>query len=343
MANAEAFRALLGNEALKQTLCGFADRRAFPHALLFCGPEGSGKSTAARLAAQSVACRSDGPVPCQTCEACRKIREGISPDVITVRPLKDRRTLGVETVRSILQTAFLKPNDLDVRIYLIPEAERMTVQAQNALLKLFEEPPENVYFFLLTAEPVALLPTVRSRAPELRTELFSDRELTRLLTENSKKAAALYTSDPVAFRRVLNASRGSYGLALSRIERPDKAIRQRFEAAETVLSALIGGDKSAFLLALLNESADRTAASELFALLQTALRDMVAVRRCGEVPELLFFPDADMAADRAAALPVRSLLGLCEQISLISEEIAVSNVNLRTAVTEAALRLWKQK
>ena len=196
MAGSEAFSALIGNGELKKTLAGFTDRRAFPNTLLFTGPTGSGKMTAAKLSALAVACEASGPRPCLACEACRKIRDGLSPDVITVRPAGDRRTLGVETVRSIRDAALWKPNDLNVRVFLIPEAERLTVQAQNALLKILEEPPKNNYFFLMTSEPSALLPTVRSRAPELRTERFDPETLSDLLTKNSRAAAALRARPP---------------------------------------------------------------------------------------------------------------------------------------------------
>ena len=83
MANQTAFSALVGNEMLKSTLAGFTDRRAFPNSLLFTGPAGSGKTTAARLSAMAVACEGRGERPCLVCESCRKIQAGLSPDVVT--------------------------------------------------------------------------------------------------------------------------------------------------------------------------------------------------------------------------------------------------------------------
>ncbi len=343
MANTEAYRVLFGNEDIKTALAGFTDRNAFPHSLLIRGPAGSGKATVAKLAALSIACQSKGPRPCLACEACRKIQADISPDVITIGSLKDRRTIGVEAVREIRETAYIKPNDLSVKIYLLRDAERMTVQAQNALLKLFEEPPAGVYFFLMTAEPTALLPTVRSRAPELRTELFHHQDMTALLTENHKKAALLYRNDPLAFQRILHAAAGSYGRALHLLESRDNKTSHRFEAAEGVLHALAGSNKSDFLLSLLAEATDREPFAALLHLLQAALRDMTVARRCDSAPELLFFPDIETASHLSASFTLPALLTLHAELERLSGQILDTNVNLRTAATVAAGRLWELK
>lgn len=343
MANRSAFDCLLGNEGIKTALMGFTDRKAFPHALLISGPAGSGKTTVAKLAARAIACQGSGARPCLTCEACRKIGADLSPDVITVGLEEDRRTIGVEAVRRIRDTVYMKPNDLPVKIYLLRDAEKMTPPAQNALLKLFEEPPAGVYFLLMAAEPSALLPTVRSRAPELRTELFDHRTMTAYLTENSKKAALLSQNDPAAFQRILHAAAGSYGRALSLIESRGKKTAKGFTAAEAVLAALSGSDKGAFFLAVLSAASEREPFLELLRLLQAALRDMTAARRCEAVPELLFFPDTASAAALSASFTLPALLKLYAETERLSGQLSDTNVNLRTAAVTAASRLWELK
>jgi len=343
MVNRSAFEGLLGNEIIKTTLIGFTDRKAFPNSLLISGPAGSGKTTVAKLAALAIACQSNGARPCLSCEACRKITADISPDVITIGPEKDRRTIGVEAVRRVRATAYMKPNDLSVKIYVLRDAEKMTSQAQNALLKLFEEPPTGVYFLLMAAEASALLPTVRSRAPELRTELFDHRTMTAHLTEHSKKAEGLLKSDPSAFRRILHAAAGSYGRALQLIESRGKKTAKGFDTAETILHALAGTDKGAFFLALLAEASDREPFGELLCLLQAAFRDMTAARRCDPIPELLFFPDTEAAAALSASFTLPALLALYAETERLSEQLSDTNVNLRTAAVTVAGRLWERK
>jgi len=337
------FLALPGNRALKDTIAGFTAKRSFPHALILSGPAGSGKHEAARYMAQAIACESEGQRPCGRCEICRKIREDISPDVMTIGLSGDRRTIGVEAVREIRRTAYIKPNDLAVKIYLLTEAEAMTPQAQNALLKLFEEPPTGVYFLLLTETVSALLPTVRSRAPELRTELFGNRDLTALLCENSKEAQALYRRDPQAFARLLHAAGGSYGMALALIEQKDKKTSRRYATAEKLLTLLGGTDKGAFLLALSAEATERAAFSELLRLMLTAFRDMTAIKRCETVPELLFFPDEAAASAMAEAYTLTSLLKVSAALSEIAATLSETNVNLRTTAHVAVSRLWELK
>lgn len=332
---------LFGNEGIKETLVGFTRARAFPHALILHGPEGSGKTLLSKLIAMSIACQSEGERPCHACEACRKIHEGISPDVITVTTVKDRRTIGVEAVREIRETAYVVPNDLTVKIYCIKDAEKMTTQAQNALLKLFEEPPNAVFFLLMTSAASALLPTVRSRAPELRTELFSDTAMTTLLSENSGKARALLSSDPPLFRRILHAASGSYGRALSLIEGKSKKSVQGFVNTEKLLTALADSNKSEFLLLLLAETADRESYGTSLRLLQLALRDMIAARREGV--ELTFFADEPSALAAASRFTLPSLLNLSSALELLAIEATETNVNLRTAAVLAANRLWELK
>ena len=343
MANLRAFEGLLGNETIKATLMGFTDRKAFPNSLLISGPEGSGKTTVAGLTAMAIACQGTGDRPCLSCEACRKIAADISPDVITIGLEKDRRTLGVETVRQIRATAYIKPNDLAVKIYRIRDAEKMTDQAQNALLKLFEEPPAGVYFLLLASNASALLPTVRSRAPELRTELFDHRTMTAYLTMHSKKAAELQKQNPEAFQRILHTASGSYGQALRLVESREKKTGKRFDAVEGVLQALAGSDRGAFYLALLSEATDRELFAECLHLLQAAFRDMTAARRCDPVPELLFFPNTEAASARSASFTLPALLSLYAEAEAITTELLGTNINLRTAAVTAAGRLWLRK
>ena len=343
MANRDAFRELQGNETVKSTLMGFTDRNAFPNSLLISGPEGSGKTTVARLASLAIACQSGGARPCLTCEACRKIASEISPDVITISIPKDRRTIGVDAVREIRESAYIKPNDLSVKIYVIRDAEKMTEQAQNALLKLFEEPPHGVYFLLLTSDVNALLPTVRSRAPELRCELFDHPTMERLLTANSKKAEILLKNDPAAFHRILHAAGGSYGYALRQIEGRSKKTEKGFTTVEAALKALSASDKPGLLLLLLGEASERDAFSDFLRLLSTAMRDMTASRRCDTVPELLFFPDENAASEAAASFTLPALLRLHHELERLSGQISDYNVNLRTAAILTANRLWELK
>ena len=125
---------------------------------------------AGRLAA-AVVCRSAGPLPCGVCPACRKALNGIHPDLIRVKRPEDdkgrpRKEIQVDQIRQMAMDAVVLPNESERKVYLIEDADTMNVSAQNAALKLLEEPPAGVYFLLCVTNPAKLLPTVRSRCAE---------------------------------------------------------------------------------------------------------------------------------------------------------------------------------
>lgn len=162
------FSGFLGNDDLKRRLSTAFHTGKTSHCYLLCGPEGSGKKTLARILAAALECdTADGP--CLRCNSCRKVYSGIHPDVITIDD-PDKKTVSVELIRQLQADAYIRPNEGNKKVYLIPRAQDLTDSAQNALLKLIEEPPSYAVFLLLTDNAEKLLPTVRSRAAELRLE-----------------------------------------------------------------------------------------------------------------------------------------------------------------------------
>lgn len=206
------FDRFLGNAELKARLKRDIAAGRLAHAYMIEGPRGSGKKTLAKLIAAAVACGEPDP-PCMECVNCRKIMNGQSPDVITVEADKDKVQLGVDVIRRLRDDAVFAANDLDVKVYIFPEADTMNIQAQNALLKLLEEPPEGIMFLLLTENAQGLLPTIRSRTPLLRVEALDDRTVSEWLEKNNADAAALKRDDPKAFDIAVRLSGGSIGAA----------------------------------------------------------------------------------------------------------------------------------
>ena len=166
------FDSLLGNAQLKENLTGSLSRGHISHFYLLSGPEGSGKKTLARLLSAAILCRSSGPRPCMECIACRKVLDGNHPDCITVDD-PEKKTVTVKMVREAREDMFIRPNESDHKIYLIPRAQEMRMEAQNALLKVLEEPPKYGVFLLLTDNPDKMLPTIRSRCTELSLQPLS--------------------------------------------------------------------------------------------------------------------------------------------------------------------------
>lgn len=152
-----------GNDAAKQQIAMRLHSGSFPHALLLEGPIGSGRRTVARLIAAALVCRSDGERPCGHCPACHKVLNAIHPDITEIGGTEDTRSFHIDAVRALREEAYVRPNEAPVRVFILCDVQTMTEQAQNALLKLLEEPPAHVHFLLTCENRSQLLETVRSR------------------------------------------------------------------------------------------------------------------------------------------------------------------------------------
>ena len=158
-----SFSEIVGHEQIKEHMqAAIRDKKPF-HAYLFQGEEGVGKEALARTFAAGLLCLSESTdKPCKECVSCRQMESGNQPDVIWVT--REKASLGVDEIREQLcNTMDIKPFSSPYKIYLVPEAEKMTEAAQNALLKTIEEPPEYGIVILMTSNISALLPTIQSR------------------------------------------------------------------------------------------------------------------------------------------------------------------------------------
>lgn len=157
-----------------------------PHALLFSGPKGSGKTSAARILAKIVNCESTssklrGPgriEPCNKCKQCTSVTSGSNIDVIEIDAASHR---GINDVRTLRDAVKLAPAGAKKKVYVIDEAHMLTTEASNALLKTLEEPPYHVMFILATTNPEKLLETIRSRAVGVEFKKATVEELVRSL------------------------------------------------------------------------------------------------------------------------------------------------------------------
>ncbi len=152
-----------GGEKVQTDLSlAFAGDR-FPHAVLLEGGPGSGTDRLAAVLARAAVCLSNGEKPCGTCAGCVKALAGSHPDILTLNGDEDPRAFPVDAVRRIRAEAYVRPNEAPRKVFVLLGVQNMSEISQNALLKILEEPPENVLFLLTTVSAAALLPTVRSR------------------------------------------------------------------------------------------------------------------------------------------------------------------------------------
>ena len=153
----------IGNEKVIDRLSKLIESGRFPHALIIEGEEGIGKKTLAKDIACALVCRGNDK-PCGECAQCKKAIGAIHPDISEYIPAGTANSFHVDTVRNIINDAYVQPNEADYKIYILANAHCMNQNAQNALLKILEEPPKYVVFILTTNSKSALLSTVLSRS-----------------------------------------------------------------------------------------------------------------------------------------------------------------------------------
>ena len=157
------FRDVVGQEAIKNQLKTAIKTNAVFHAYLFHGENGLGKKAMAKAFAATLMCESnEEDKPCGQCRACKQEESGNHPDVTWVVP--EKASIGVDEIRDkINHTIDIKPYSGDYKVYIIDKAEKMTTEAQNALLKTLEEPPTYAVIILMTSNMNVILPTIQSR------------------------------------------------------------------------------------------------------------------------------------------------------------------------------------
>lgn len=167
------------------------------HAYIISSPDKAAALAAAQSMAAAAVCQREVDVPCGECRACRKVKNGVHPDVITISRLtddkgKEKREINVDQVRACASDAMVLPNEAERKVYIIDGADTMNLPAQNAALKLLEEPPKRVMFLLCVQNSELLLETVRSRCVEINCggeAAAADEDTVKLVLEFYKLAA----------------------------------------------------------------------------------------------------------------------------------------------------------
>ncbi|MBD5459996.1 MAG: DNA polymerase III subunit [Lachnospiraceae bacterium] len=175
------FQDIIGQEQIREHLENALKTGKVSHAYIINGEKGSGKEFIARIFAAALQCEAGEGRPCQKCRSCRQALSGNQPDIIQVTHEKPN-TIGVEDVRTqINNDIILKPYSSPYKVYIVNEAEKMTPQAQNALLKTLEEPPAYAVILLLTANVNSMLQTILSRSVILNMKPVGDEQMREYL------------------------------------------------------------------------------------------------------------------------------------------------------------------
>ncbi|HIZ20804.1 MAG TPA: ATP-binding protein [Firmicutes bacterium] len=264
------FDGFAGNRQAKELLSAFVDGGRLPHTLLLEGPAGSGRRTLARLIARAAVCTGEGEKPCGLCPACIKAAGGNHPDILETGGEGAARSFHIETVREIRDTVYVLPNEAPRRVMILAGAQGMTEQAQNALLKILEEPPAHALFILTCENRAQLLPTIQSRAVCIPLGPVPPEEAAEAVCRLRPDA------DPEAVGQAVAVFGGLIGQAVQGLS--DGAFQKVMELSPAFAEAVAAPDELALLRLTGALEKDKGLADGVLGALGLIFRDAVALR-----------------------------------------------------------------
>lgn len=218
------------NEKAKSTLLDMVQKKRINHAVLLSGPRGVGKKTFARILAAAVLCEEE--TPCFKCPSCHKALEGIHPDITEVTQYIKHRSFPIDEVRRIRREAYVSPNEGEKRIFILANVDSMGAEAQNALLKIIEEPPSHAMFIMTVQDVGALLPTVLSRVITIPISPVDDEtckaEVKKILPDTDVETACAI-------------AQGSIGKAMEILQ--NEKLKKAAETAIEIVKTAVKGDR----------------------------------------------------------------------------------------------------
>lgn len=266
------FEGFAGNDRAKALVSAAVDGGRLPHALLIEGPKGSGKKMLASLIARAAVCTSPDR-PCGVCAQCRKAQTGHT-DITWLRSDGTAKSLSVDTIRKLRDRTAVKPNEAAYKVAVIADADVMNVQAQNALLKILEEPPSYMVFIITAESRTRFLPTVQSRC--VCVSLLGVEEQTALAV--LKERLPDRTDDELLTR--IRLFSGCIGAVLDSIG--DEEFMRTIDVIERIAAAITSPDELDLMKATAPLEKDKVLTDAVLSGLKTVFRDALTLSAGGQ-------------------------------------------------------------
>ena len=259
---------IYGNETLLSQTAGMVAAKREPHSIIIHGEKGLGKKTVAKYIAAQLMCEKHTGVPCGECRACRLIDKGVHPDLIFAKP-NDKGNYLVEDIRdNIVGDAPVAPNEGDIKVYVIPDMDlsmQTTVQVQNILLKLIEEPPDHTALILTARSRETFLATIISRCVSLAVTPVDLRESGDFLQTN-------YPDRPPGdICEALEAGKGNIGRCKAYMDK--EPFYNAVGLARSIVQAYITGSEYEMLKTLATADGKKPLLREALYLFSEMVRD----------------------------------------------------------------------
>ena len=299
------FQEIIGHEDVVRHLKTALETGKVSHSYLMSGAVGSGKKTLANTFAAALLCQGEGQKPCMVCESCKRAMGRNHPDILTLVHEKPA-IISVDEVREqLVNDVQIRPYSGSRKVYIVPDAELMNVQAQNAILKTIEEPPEYAVILLLTTNADSLLPTIRSRCVRLDLKVVGDEQIRNYLMEN------LHVPDYEAEIDV-SLAQGSIGRAR------EAAISQEFSEislnAQRLLKNVDRMEVYELTEAIAQLTANKNKIEDYLDIFQFWFRDVLLFKATQEADKLVFKQELNHIREQAMSRSYENLEKILESI-----------------------------
>jgi DNA polymerase-3 subunit delta' len=325
-----------GNDRQKAYFSSLIAEGKCSHAYILEAPAGSGKKTFARLLAAAIAFSSE-KAENERDAKCRRIMEGTSPDVMMLTREEGKKSIGVDATRDFCASVYLTPSELSFKMYIFDEADKITPQAQNALLKIIEEPPHGVYMVLLCENSLSLLSTVRSRAQKISLEVFEEEKLRAYARTNALPGAD--DEDKLSF--ALHMAGGSIGKLMTLLESGDTEF-SAYSTAKRVVEGQVSKGRGVsyfdFLKNITDFASTREALDALTKYLLSAYGDLIRIKHTDDPP--LHFFGAQEAEKIALFLTTEAIADSFSATDSVRAD-TLYNTSLSLSAATLAMALWK--
>ncbi|MDI3478395.1 MAG: polymerase subunit delta [Thermoanaerobacterium sp.] len=296
------------------------------NAYLFIGESGFGKEFMAKYFAMMINCK-NGSKPCLSCPSCIQMISGNHPDIFFIEP--DGISIKVETLRNVvINNAYVKPYNSYKKIFIIKEAEKMTEQAQNSILKTLEEPPEYGLFILTSSKMEGLLPTIVSRCEIIRFTRESDEVIEEYLI-NEKKI------DRSMAKKIASIANGNYGKANLLIDEGYSKVRSELG---DILYSVINQDKALRLESFKFFDENREMIDDIIDIMFSYLRDLMILKLLGSEECIINKDMSDKLRMLSTNLTGFKLNNIINEIEELAFNLK-SNVNYQLAIEKFLLNI----
>lgn len=327
------FEEIYGNHKQKAYFSSLIAEGKCAHAYIFEAPRAAGKKTFALSLAASLAAKGNAE---DHEKKCRRILEGVSPDVRILRREEGKKSIGVDAVRDFCASVYLTPSELDFKMYIFDEADLITPQAQNALLKIIEEPPSGVYMILLCENSLSLLSTVRSRAQKISLQVFDENELSAYAKRNNLPGS----EDEEKLSFAVRTAGGAIG-ALSHLLDDEAFAFSAFSAAKKVIEGQAAKARGVSYFDFLKQITDfvgtREALDALSGYLLSAYGDLARTKAEENAPSSFY--KKEEAEELSMLFTLDSLAKSFEITEKIRSDMRL-NTSLSLSAALLALELW---